>query len=64
MNKPFLDPDHPMFRRAWVRWATTLVPLAWAAFELSMGNTLWALMFGAAGAYAGWKLILQGPTQP
>ena len=62
--KPFLDPDHPMFSRGGVRWATTLAPLAWAAFELTAGNVSWAILFGAAGAYAGWKLIIQGPTQP
>ena len=64
MSKPFLDPDHPMFRRAWVRWVTTLLPLGWGGFELWMGNPIWALLFAAAGAYAGWKLILQGPSQP
>lgn len=53
-----LDPDHPMFRRAWVRWATALVPLAWAAVELATGNPGWALMFGAAGAYALWVLVI------
>lgn len=62
--KPFLDPDHPMFSRAWVRWATTLAPLAWAGFELFTGYVGWAILFGATGAYAGWKLIIQGPTQP
>jgi hypothetical protein len=62
--KSFLDPDHPMFRQTWVRWATTLAPLSWAAFELFTGNVGWAILFGAAGAYAGWKLIIQGPTQP
>jgi hypothetical protein len=64
MSKSFLDPDHPMFRRVWVRWVTTLLPLAWGGFELWLGNPMWAILFGAAGAYAGWKLIVQGPTQP
>lgn len=57
--KPMLDPDHPMFRRAWVRWATSLLPLAWGALELSWGNPFWAIIFGGAGAYAGYVLILQ-----
>ncbi len=63
MTKPFLDPDHPMFRRAWVRWVTVGAPLAWGAFELWLGNPMWAILFGAAGAYAGYKLIWQGPSQ-
>ncbi|NGQ91877.1 hypothetical protein G5V65_13310 [Rhodobacter sp. HX-7-19] len=64
MNKPFLDPAHPMFRQAWVRWVTVLAPLGWGGFELWLGNGFWAILFGAAGAYAGWKLILQKPPQP
>ncbi|MFT4149618.1 MAG: hypothetical protein QM656_05415 [Paracoccaceae bacterium] len=54
-----IDPNHPFFRKPLARWATTLLPLAWAGFELWMGNPLWAAMFGAAGAYAGWVLILK-----
>lgn len=63
MSKSFLDPDHPMFRRVWVRWVTTLAPLAWGAFELYLGNPFWAILFAAAGAYAGWVLIVKGPGQ-
>jgi hypothetical protein len=58
-----LDADHPMFRRAWVRWATTLLPLAWAGFELWNGSPGWALLFGAAGVYAGYVLLVRGPGQ-
>lgn len=54
-----LDPDHPMFRRAWVRWVTVLFPGLWAIFELATGNPGWALVFGAASAYAGWVLLLK-----
>ena len=54
----FLDPAHPFFRPAWVRWATALVPLAWAGMELWSGAVLWALIFGALGAYAFWVLIV------
>jgi len=64
MSKPFLDPDHPMFRSAAVRWITVLAPSGWAAFELWLGNPMWAILFGAAGGYAFWKLILQGRAQP
>ena len=65
MREPvkFLDPDHPFFRPAWRRWATCLVPLAWAGFELWGGNPGWAMLFAAAGLWAGWVLIVKGPTQ-
>jgi hypothetical protein len=53
-----LDPDHPMFARAWVRWLTALVPGLWAGLELWWGNPGWALLFAAAAAYALWVLVL------
>lgn len=63
MTMKFLDPNHPMFARPWVRWATVLTPAAWGAFELWQGNPGWALLFGAAAAYAFWMLIVTGPDQ-
>jgi hypothetical protein len=55
-----LDPDHPMFRRAWVRWATALVPIGWSALELfAFGSPGWAILFFAAGVYAFVVLILR-----
>jgi hypothetical protein len=56
-RKPFLDPDHPMFAKAWVRWLTTLAPLVWGGFEFWQAQPMWGLLFVAAGAYAGWTLI-------
>lgn len=50
-----------MFTRTWVRVVTTVVPLAWAGVELWMGNPMWALLFGAAGVYAGYKLFIYKP---
>jgi hypothetical protein len=52
-----IDPTHPFFRPAWRRWATALIPLAWGGFEAVTGQPMWALLFGAAGAYAFWILI-------
>lgn len=56
-RKPFLDPDHPMFAKAWVRWLVTLLPIAWGVFELLKGDPMWGILFAAAGGYAGWVLI-------
>ncbi len=58
----FLDPDHPFFKPVWRRWLTALVPLAWALVEISTGNPLWAVLFGAVGIYAFWVLIVKGPS--
>lgn len=57
-RKPFLDPDHPMFSKAWVRVLTTAVPLGWAGVEFWAGDPFWGLLFGAAGAYAGYQLFI------
>jgi hypothetical protein len=58
-----LDPDHPFFRPVWRRWATFIVPLAWSAFEMWGGNPGWAILFAAIGLWAGWVLIVKGPSK-
>jgi hypothetical protein len=55
----FLDPDDPFFAKAWVRWATVLLPTGWGLVELIwVGAPVWGLIFLAAGAYAAWALFL------
>lgn len=61
MKRP-LDADHPFFAPVWRRWATVLFPVAWAGVELYLGNSGWAVIFGAAGVWAYWELIHKGPT--
>lgn len=58
----FIDPDHPFFSRPWVRWTTALAPIAWAGVELLTGNPGWAVVFGAAGVFAFWQLVIVGPS--
>lgn len=58
----FLDPDHPFFRKPLTRWLTTLVPLAWAVVEFLNYSPAWGILFAAAGAYAGWTLLIVGPS--
>jgi hypothetical protein len=62
MRGKLIDADHPFFKPVWRRWVTAGFPLIWALVELATGNTGWALLFGAAGAYAFWALILKGPS--
>lgn len=57
-RRPFLDPDHPMFARAWVRWLVSIGPIAWAVFEFVTGSPMWGVIFLAAGGYALKTLIL------
>lgn len=58
----FIDPDHPFYRRAWVRWTITLFTLGWAMLEFAMGEPGWGILFGAVGVVAGYKLIIVGPS--
>lgn len=52
-----IDPDHPSFSKPWVRWATTLGPIAWSVVEFSTGNPGWGAIFLGAGIYAGLTLL-------
>lgn len=57
-KRPFLDPDHPMFAKAWVRWLVSLGPIAWAVFEFTVTqDPLWGVLFLAIGGYAFKTLI-------
>jgi hypothetical protein len=59
--RKLLDADDPFFAKPWRRWATTALPLAWAAFEWWTGSPLWALLFGFLGVWAWYELIFKGP---
>ena len=48
----FLDRDHPVFAKMWVRVATTALPLVWAAVEFWFASPGWGAMFLAAGLWA------------
>jgi hypothetical protein len=56
-----IDPDDPFFAPVWRRWATVLFALFWGVIELFWGNPGWAMLFGAAGAFAFYVLIFKGP---
>jgi hypothetical protein len=55
----FLDRDHPMFRRTWVRVACVVVPSIWAVVEFAMQNPFWAILFAAMAVYAAYELFLR-----
>jgi hypothetical protein len=48
----------PFFNPLWRRLLTVAVTLGWAGVELAGGNPGWALLFGAAGLWAGYILLL------
>jgi hypothetical protein len=59
--KQILDADHPFFIPVWRRWATAILPMLWGGFEVWNDSPGWGIMFLAAGAYALYVLIIQGP---
>jgi hypothetical protein len=58
-----LDPDHPFFRARWRRWATVLVPGAWAMVEFWRAEFLWGTIFAVLSAYAA-RVLLGPPPRP
>ena len=60
--RKLLDADDPFFAQPWRRWATFLAPTAWGLFEMWMRDPFWGILFIAAGGYAGYVLIVKGPT--
>ncbi len=57
--KKLLDADDPFFAKPWRRWAVAVLPLAWAGVEFWNGAAMWGVLFGAAGAYAGYELLVR-----
>jgi hypothetical protein len=56
--RPMLDPHDPFFAKAWVRWATVLVPLAMGALEFWNASPGWGVLFIAMAAFAFWQLFI------
>jgi hypothetical protein len=53
-----IDPNHPFYRPLWVRLLVAGVCFAWAAAEAYNQQPTWAMIVGALGAYAAYKLLL------
>lgn len=52
------DLRHPFFNPFWRRLLTVVFTLGWAMLELVLGNPGWAVVFGGAGVWAGYVLLL------
>ncbi|MFW2544881.1 hypothetical protein ACN2XU_19785 [Primorskyibacter sp. 2E107] len=61
-----IDVQLPFFRPLWRRVVTVAVCILWALFELSMGNSGWALAFGAIGLYCAYQFFIafDPPSDP
>lgn len=55
-----INPSDPFFAPLWRRIVIVGLCLGWALVEVLSGSPGWALMFGAAGVYAAFKLLGPG----
>lgn len=53
-----LDVRHPLFLPLWRRVVLVAFCLGWALMELVLGNPLWAILSGAAGAWCGYQFFV------
>ncbi len=58
----FLDSQHPIFKRLWVRVVTVVFPAVWAVVELLNDQAGWAILFFAASGYAAYELFYMYET--
>ncbi|MBF9044295.1 hypothetical protein HKCCE4037_13210 [Rhodobacterales bacterium HKCCE4037] len=59
-----LDASHPFFRPAWRRYAIVAACFAWATFEMSQDNDIWAYLFAGIGGYLAYNLIFTFRNEP
>lgn len=52
-----IDPDHPIYKPLWSRLLIVGFCAIWTGIELYNGQTFWALIVGALGVYAAYKLF-------
>jgi hypothetical protein len=60
--KKLLDADDPFFAVPWRRWATSIFPVAWGLVEFWFAEPFWGVLFIGAGVYAGYELLIKGPS--
>ena len=53
-----IDASHPFFRPLWRRVAVVAACIGWALVEVITGSPGWAMLFGAAGLYAAYVLLI------
>lgn len=58
-RQKFLDRDHPMFRKTWVRVLTVAFPTGMGALEFANESPGWGILFLGAAGWALWELFLR-----
>ncbi|RMD89246.1 MAG: DUF3329 domain-containing protein [Alphaproteobacteria bacterium] len=54
----FFDLDVPFFLPLWRRVVVVVLCLGWGAWEFVSGAPFWGVLFGAAGLYCAWALLI------
>ena len=58
------DRDSPFMRPLWRRVALVAFCAVWALWELWNGETFWAVLVGAIGAYGAWTFLITYDRKP
>ena len=60
------DADHPFFRPLWRRIAIVAFCAAWAVWEYSNNQAMWATIAGGMAAYGAWVFLVtyKPPAEP
>lgn len=53
--KKFVDLSDPFFAPIWIRIAVVVITAAWGLFELSIGKTIWPVIFLGISAICAWR---------
>lgn len=60
----FFEVRSPFFIPVWRRVLVVALIVGWALLELWRGEPLWALLFGAAGAWCAWQFFVTFDDRP
>ena len=58
------DLKHPFFAPMWRRVVVVVVCFGWGLFEFSLGQTIWGIVFCAAGALCVHQFFIAWKTPP
>ena len=58
VKRSFFGFDHPFFEPLWRRIVVVGGCLIWGAFEFTMNEPIWGMLFGGIGLVAGYHLFL------
>ncbi len=59
-----IDTNHPFYDPLWRRILIPAICFVWAVIELVTGSVTWAVISGALGLFAAYKLLVEWRPRP